>query len=103
MWDKVELWISLHPVLFTLVIWPVISGAITWVLKPRTPAQYAAMNPYLAAALKFISGFGLDAPHVVESVYEFLTGGKKLVTVPVLASKAVKSADAREELVKKAA
>lgn len=102
MLSQISLWISMHHVLFVMVIWPLVSGSITWLLKPRTPAQYAAMNPRLAAALKFISGFGLDAPHVIEGLYEFLTG-KPLVTVPMLASKAVKSADAREDMLKKAA
>jgi len=89
----VSTWISLHPVLFQLVIWPAITGLITWLFKPRTPEQYAAMNPRIAALLKLVGSLGLDIPKLLEGARQLITGSTANSTgKPVLASKAVKAA-----------
>lgn len=93
MLDKVGLWISLHPLLFTMVIWPSVTGVATWLFKPRTPEQYAAMNPRVAAGLKLLGSLGLDMPKVLEAIKQLIDKEAEVSTKPPpLASKAVKAA-----------
>lgn len=87
-------WISKNPVLFTLVIWPLFTGLVTWLFKARTPEQYAAMNKYAAALLKFLGSLGWDVPHMLDALYELLNkGAARPAKVPVFASQAVKQAN----------
>jgi hypothetical protein len=86
-------WISKNPVLFTMVIWPVVTGIVTWLFKPRSPEQYAAMPARLGAVLKLIAAFGLDAPRVLEGLQQILTGVHPTsAKAPPLSSAAVKAA-----------
>jgi hypothetical protein len=92
--SSVSDWISKNPVLFSLIIWPLLTGIITWLFKPRTAEQYAAMNPKIAAVLKFLGSTGWDVPHMLDAIYELLNKGvARPVKLPVIASKAVRNAD----------
>lgn len=66
-------WIRLNPVVFSIVIWPVLTGIVTFFFKPRTPEEYAAMNPRWAAFLKMLGGSGIDAPNILNGLKQFLT------------------------------
>lgn len=74
-------WIEAHPLLFTVVLWPIISGAVNAVLKRRTIEEYAAMPPRLAALLMFLRSAGLDPGRSLEHIHRGLTG--KPIPVPV--------------------
>lgn len=67
-------WIEQHPYLFNTFIWPVISAVVLAIFKPRTPEQYARMNPRLAGILMLVSGLGLDLHKALEGVQRALTG-----------------------------
>lgn len=68
-------WIEDNPVLFATVIWPLVTGIVTAVFRPRTPEEYAAMPPRVAAVIRFICAIGLDVPKALETIRLLLTGG----------------------------
>lgn len=63
-----------HPLVWQLAIFPLVTALFTWLLKPRTPEDYAALNPRVAAALKFVGAVGFDLPEILEAVKQFATG-----------------------------
>ncbi len=67
-------WIEAHPVLFATVLWPLVSALVTWALKPRSPEQYQAMHPRVAAALKLVGALGLDVPNTLQAVRQLIRG-----------------------------
>ncbi len=69
------IWIQANPVLFSVVLWPFITAIFTQLFKPRTAAEYAAMNPRVAAVLRGIGALGIDAPKLLESLRLVVTGG----------------------------
>lgn len=73
-------WISENPVLFTAVVWPVISGIVVSLFKPRTPEEYAKMHPRWAGFLIFLSGFGVDSARAAEGLRRTLTGASLTVS-----------------------
>lgn len=66
-------WVSENPVLFSAVVWPVVSGIIVSLFKPRTREEYAKMHPRWAGFLIFLSGFGLDPARTSEGLKRVLT------------------------------
>lgn len=68
-------WIQANPVLFTLIIWPAVTGLITAIARKRTAEEYAAMPPRLAAVLRFIGAVGLDLPKMLQTARLVITGG----------------------------
>jgi hypothetical protein len=66
-------WIEAHPVLFG-IFWTTLTGFVTGLFKARTPEQYAAMNPRVAAALKLVGGLGFDVPNTMEAIRQIMTG-----------------------------
>lgn len=66
--NTVTTWIQQNPVLFTVVLWPLATAIVTALLKPRSPEEYSAMNPRLAAFLKLLGSLGLDAPNVMNAL-----------------------------------
>lgn len=71
--QPVTQWIEAHPVL-TQLVWPAISALVLWLFKPRTPADYASLNPRVAGFLMFVSGLGLDPMKVTQGLRRVLTG-----------------------------
>ena len=69
----IELFIA-HPFIWTLVVFPVVSFAVTWFAKPRSPEEFAAMNPYLAAFLKLVGAIGFDAPKILDAISQLYSG-----------------------------
>lgn len=67
-------WIEGHPVLFAVVLWPLISGTVNAVLRRRTIEEYAAMPPRVAAVLMFLRSAGLDPERALEHISRALTG-----------------------------
>lgn len=65
-------WIERHGVLMGLVVWPLLSAALTALFKPRTPEDYQAMSPRLAAALKFIGSIGVDVPNLLDAIKQYV-------------------------------
>lgn len=78
--SAIPAWIEAHPLLFTVVLWPLISGTVNVVLKRRTIEEYAAMPPRLAAVLMFLRSAGLDPGRSLEHIHRGLTG--KPIPVP---------------------
>lgn len=67
-------WVNANPVLFTVVLWPVVSGLVTALFKSRTPEEYAAMNPRVAAVLKLVGSLGLDVPNMLNALKQVVAG-----------------------------
>lgn len=87
-------WISKNPVLFSMVLWPLVTGLVTWLFKPRTPEQYAAMPSFIRSVLKLLGALGLDAPHVLEGIKELLKlPAPAQAKTPIFATQAVKNAN----------
>lgn len=72
-------WIEAHPFFTSLVIVPVVMGTFNALLRPRTPEEYAAMNPRLAAFLKFLRVWFPEPKKLGEATVQFLTGTAKPV------------------------
>jgi len=53
-----------HPAFTALIGWPILSGLLTWLFKPRTPAEYAALPPWVADALILVAKAGVDVPGI---------------------------------------
>lgn len=73
-------WLGAHPVIWQLALWPILSAAVTWLFKPRSPEEYAALPPRVAAGLKLIGALGFDAPKILESIAQVVTGSSKSPT-----------------------
>lgn len=67
-------WLSAHPTFWQLILYPLLTAIITWALKPRTPEEYSALPPRVAAALKFIAAIGFDAPKAIKALSQVVTG-----------------------------
>jgi hypothetical protein len=74
-------WAEAHPELVAALVWPLFTAILTWLVKPRTAAEYAAMSPRLAAAIKLVSALGLDPVKAVEALKQIF-GPKKPPTGP---------------------
>lgn len=68
-------WIEANPVLFSVVVWPLVTAIITGLFRKRTAEEYAAMPPRVAAFMRFIGAIGFDAPKALETVRLLVTGG----------------------------
>lgn len=66
-----------HPVLFSALVWPLLTAMVTALFKPRTPEEYAALPPKLAAFLRLIAALGLDPVKAVKIVQEATAKEKK--------------------------
>lgn len=72
--NAVVSWVEAHPVIFAVVIWPLVTGIVTSVLRKPTAEEYARMNPRVAALRRFIAAIGLDVPKVLETIHLGVTG-----------------------------
>lgn len=68
-------WIEQNPVLFSVVVWPLVTAIVTAFFRKRTAEEYAAMPPRLAAFMRFVGAIGFDAPKALETVRLMVTGG----------------------------
>ena len=66
--------LAAHPFLWTLILFPVITFLVTQLLKPRSPEEFAAMNPRVAAFLKFVGAVGFNGPKILEAIAQMVTG-----------------------------
>lgn len=66
-----------HPALFAALVWPLLTAIVTAMFKPRTPEEYAALPPKLAAFLRLIAALGLDPVKAVKIVQEATAKEKK--------------------------
>lgn len=66
-----------NPAVWQIGLFPVVTFLITWLFKPRTPEDYAALSPRVAALLKFVAAVGFDAPKIIESISQAVTGEAK--------------------------
>lgn len=76
--------IEQHPALVALA-WGLLTAILTHLFKPRSPEEYAALPPRVAAALKLMAALGVDWPKVVESLKQVASGSSKRGTVQVRA------------------
>lgn len=67
-------WMEAHQSFSSFVIWPLVSAIVLMLFKPRSPEEYAKMNPRLAGFLMLLSGLGLDPHKVVEGLKRAATG-----------------------------
>jgi hypothetical protein len=69
MHDKVELW--------TVFIWPVLTGLLNIILRARTPEQWVVLgesHPRIAGCIRFLRAVGLDPAKAVSGLIEITTG-----------------------------
>ncbi len=64
----IQSWVESHPLTFGLVVWPVLTGAVSWAFKPRTPDEYKSMPRWLAEGLRLLAAAGLDVPKIMSIV-----------------------------------
>ena len=64
--------VEAHPALFSVLVWPLLTAIITAVFKPRTPEEYDALPPRVAAALKLVAALGLDPVKGLEALKQLL-------------------------------
>lgn len=50
-----------------------LSAIVTALFKPRTPEEYAALPPRLAAFLKTYAALGIDLPKLIEGIGQIVT------------------------------
>ena len=68
-------WIQQNPAL-AMMVWGAITAVVSGLFKPRTPEEYDALPPRVAAALKFVSAVGIDVPKAVEAAGQVIMGKK---------------------------
>ncbi len=74
--NTVGSWLAAHPQLCAAVIWPVVTGVLTALFKPRSPEEYARLPPRLAAFIKLVAALGLDFPKMLEASGQVMKGKK---------------------------
>lgn len=67
-------YLAAHPLLWQLGVLPLVTALVTWVFKPLTPEQYAALPPRVAAALKLVAAIGWDSPKIFEAIGQLVSG-----------------------------
>jgi hypothetical protein len=70
-------WIQAHSEILTLAGIYLLTAVTTQLFKPRTPEEYLALPPRVAAALKTVAALGIDVPKLVEGVAELLRKAPK--------------------------
>jgi hypothetical protein len=63
--------------LLLAILWPALTALVTVLFKPRSPEEYAALPPRLAACLKLVGALGLDIPKMLEAAGQVLTGSSR--------------------------
>lgn len=53
-------WLGAHPVIWAILVWPIVTAFFNWLFRPRTEADYLALPTWLATTLRFIAALGLD-------------------------------------------
>lgn len=82
--EAVDTWATRHQALIGLliVLWPLISGVVNWIFKPRTHEQYLAMPHRVAGFLEFFASAGFDPRGALSGAYKLLTGLSKAPPPP---------------------
>lgn len=70
------LWAHAHPELCAALVWPTVSAILVLLFKPRTPEQYAAMNPRVASVFRLIAALGLDPVKALDALKKLVAGVK---------------------------
>lgn len=73
-------WLRDHPLVWELLLFPLVTFIATALFKPRSPEEYAALGPRLGALLKLIGAIGWDAPKLVEAARQLATGQSRSVS-----------------------
>jgi len=68
------LFLAAHPEFWAYFLFPLITAVVTWLTKPRTAEDFAAMNPRVAAFLKLVAAVGFDAPKILDSIKQLVSG-----------------------------
>jgi hypothetical protein len=72
--SSVLAFVEAHPDLVSVVLWPLITALVTALFKPRSPEEYEAMPPRVAAGLKLLAALGVDPVKAVEAVKQLVSG-----------------------------
>jgi hypothetical protein len=75
-------WLEAHPMLVAQVVVPAATAAFTWLLKPRSESEYAAMGPRMAGLHKIVAGLGIDAPKLADGVMLLLLKKRSARSIP---------------------
>jgi hypothetical protein len=70
--EDVVNWIEAHPVLFAVVLWPMITALVTWFTKPKTDDELALMSPRAAAFWRLVRKAGFDSKGVLDALHVLL-------------------------------
>jgi hypothetical protein len=61
-------WARANPALMVCIVWPLVTGVLTALFHPRTPAEYDAMPKWKAEIMRFLSATGLDPSKAVDAL-----------------------------------
>jgi hypothetical protein len=75
MFSTVLAWANAHPEVMAALVWPLVTAILTLAFKPRTPEQYAAMPPRLAALLQLVAALGVDPVKAAKAVRKLVEKG----------------------------
>ena len=68
------LFLAAHPEFWAYFLFPVITAVFTWLTKPRTSEEFAALNPRVAAFLKLVAAVGFDTPKILDAIKQLVSG-----------------------------
>lgn len=72
--NKYLAFIEAHPALVSLIFVPLVASIVNALTRPRTPEEYSAMPPRLAAFLKLLRAIFPDPQKAVTAATQFVQG-----------------------------
>lgn len=72
-------WLSENQLVWELLLIPLVTFVVTWLFKPRTEVEYAALHPRIAALLKLVAALGIDAPKLADALVQLARGRVRTV------------------------
>lgn len=61
-----------HQLIVSVLIWPVLSGVVTFVFRKHSAEEYARLPAIVANALRLISAVGFDSPYLLSVIGKWL-------------------------------
>jgi hypothetical protein len=81
LWKDFVGFLAAHPMFYAVFVWPLLSAVVSWVFKPRTTDEYAAMNPRLASVLRLVGALGIDPAKALQAIAGIFGSPQKFTVV----------------------
>jgi hypothetical protein len=72
--NKYLTFLEAHPALVSLILIPAVASVVNALTRPRSPEEYSAMPPRLAAFLKLLRAVFPDPQKAVTAATQFVQG-----------------------------